>query len=314
MTEKEIIDRLAEIFRAGQDAPTNLVTGIGDDGAIIAREERLLAISTDLLTEGVHFRSEWSDAYSIGRKATVANIADIYAMGIRAQYLLVAVAIPEDYLERKSNQEPRFFQIAQAIADECRRSSVYVVGGDISRGKSLTISITAFGEGKKKVGRDGAKIGQGVFLFDLPGRSLLGLRQLEKNISVDQRSIDFHNQPEVDFENFIVAAESATAMIDISDGILADARNIAKASKISIEITSALLKAHPDYEDFSRITSSLGLDPIAVILNSGEEHSPLFTSSEEFIPGAHRIGSTESEGESAVFLDGSPISGGFSHF
>jgi thiamine-monophosphate kinase len=314
MTEKEIIARLAEIFRAGHEAPANVLTGIGDDAAVIACKGKLLAVSTDLLTEGVHFRSEWSDAYSIGRKATVANIADIYAMGIPAQYLVVAVAIPGEYLEMSSNQEPRLFQIAQAIADECRRSSVYVVGGDLSRGKSLTISITAFGEGSKRIERSGAQVGQGVFLFDLPGKSLLGLRQLEREIKVDQRSINFHNQPEVRFNDFLVAAESATAMIDISDGILADAGNIAEASKLSIEISSALLKAHPDYEDISRVASLLGVDPIDLVLNSGEEHSPLFTSSEALIPGAHRIGSTLNEGASRVFLDGSSIAGGFSHF
>ena len=309
MDELAIIKQLKEIF-AGV-SQRNLVIGIGDDAAFFRPRSSGIAAATDLLTEGVHFKRDWSDLYSIGRKAAAANLADIFAMGVPATYLLVAVAFEPDASEG-------IFDLARGIADEAREVDVSVIGGDLSRSTVLTISIAALGEGDQAITRSGASTGEELFIVDLPGRSLLGLEQLKRSLSLDQQSIDFHRRPKVNYRSFLEVSKVASALCDVSDGILTDAKNLARASKVSIDLERVLLLSHPMAKEISTLAERLELDPLSVILSSGEEHCPLFTAKAGSRPeGAWRIGSVQEANPSGVLLtiDGQEAKGeGFQHF
>ena len=312
MDEFAIIERLKEIFAStGSGSEEHLRVGIGDDAAFFAARASGVAVATDILVEGVHFNRQWSDLYAIGRKATAANLADIFAMGLPASFLLVAVAFnPTD--------RDAIFDLAKGIADECSLVGTRVIGGDLSRANTLTVSMTALGEGEAVVTRSGARVGDFLYLASLPGRSLLGLEQLRRGISVDPGSIAFHRTPQVDYHSFLDVAMDATSLCDISDGILIDAGALARASGVTIALDSQSLDRHPDFSAIADSALALGLDPRETVLTSGEEHGPLFTAPPSWDPiplKAWRIGLVKERGNSEVTLDGKAIAErGFTHF
>ena len=320
MEESAIISRLSEIFAARSGA--DLIVGIGDDAALFRTKGNLVAVSTDILTEGTHFKREWSDLYSIGRKAAAANLADILAMGAVPTYLLVAVAFDP-------KEGEGIFDLAHGIADECGKVGVRVIGGDLSRSQVLTVAITALGESRADeesiITRAGAREGDGLYIVDLPGKSYLGLEQLIRGIVIDADAIAFHKAPSVAYQHFFKVADCASALCDISDGILMDASTLARASGVRIDIDSEALAAHPDFASIASIAEEMGLDPLEAILSSGEEHSPLFTALPERVATllagvrSYRIGTVvgrrDSEGSVAVTVDGKKREDhGFKHF
>ena len=312
MRERELITLLREIFKPSDRLANELRVGIGDDAAVFAPGKSLVATSTDVLTEGVHFNRTWSDAKTIGRKAAIANLADIFAMGMRPNFLLVSATI-------ENLDDGTLLEIAQGIQLEVERVGAQVIGGDLSSGQGLTLSITAFGEGDRSVRRSDAKPGDDLYLTRLPGRSLLGLTQLNKGIRINPESVNFHLIPECDWATFEKAGEIATAMIDISDGVAKDGLEIAQASGVCLEIESELLFEHPDFPPVAKLAAELGLDVLETILSSGEEHTPLFTASpsdrslvESF---AHRVGGVSGDRAREILLDGAPLKvEGFDHF
>lgn len=311
MNEREAIARLREIFTPSDRLAGQLRMGIGDDAALFSPHHSLIATSTDIVTEGVHFNRQWSDAQSIGRKVAIANLADIFAMGMKPNFLLVSATIEKSDVDS-------LFELAHGIQREAERVDAQVIGGDISSGDCLTVSITAIGEGERSILRSSANPGDDLYLAQLPGRSLLGLKQLITGQRVDEESISFHRVPAFDWTLYQRAAEVATAMIDISDGLAKDASEIAHSSGLCVEIERELLINHSDFVSIKKIASMLGLDVIQVILGSGEEHMPLFTASprdrsriESF---AHRVGRLTANIPGEVLLDGRTLeTKGFDH-
>lgn len=147
-SEREVIVNLAEIFA---ESNSDVLVGIGDDGAVVTRPESSIVITTDLAVEGVHFKTEWSSPIEIGQKAAAANLADVIAMGGRPKYLVVGLAA--------TGNEPLEFilDIARGISKEARLLDAQVIGGDLSRAKELIISITAFGDCEKPTTRAGQR-------------------------------------------------------------------------------------------------------------------------------------------------------------
>lgn len=318
--EIELIARLAEIFASSHTGKpdANLIVDIGDDGAFFRPHGKGVVVATDLLSEGVHFNREWSDLYSIGRKAAAANLADVFAMGLPARYLLVAVAF--NPLDNEG-----ILNLAHGIADEAALVGARVIGGDISRAESLTVSITAIGDGDSVITRSDANVGDGVFIRTLPGRSLLGLEQLRRGEIIDQASVDFHRSPQVEYQEFLNLVGLATSLCDLSDGISSDAESLARASKVTIDLESAAILAHPQYKAIAEVAGRLDLDPLNTVLSSGEEHGPLFTASTSSLltgrnehsraEGWVRIGTVKEQGRTLLTLDGNALEpGGFSHF
>ena len=269
-SERELIFNIAEIFAATNPA---VLVGIGDDAAILARPENHIVVTTDMAVEDVHFKVNWSSAEEIGRKVAAANLADIYAMGGRPKYLTVAMAAT-------GNEELEWMLgIARGIAHEAKIVGAQVVGGDLAKGEKIVISITAIGECENVILRNGAKVGDSIYITTLPGWSAAGLIALQKNIKGG--AVDFaiseHRAPSVDYDNAEQIAVGANSLCDISDSLMIQAEQLADASDVQFEIDGDLIKAHQDFAELSQVAELLDVSVFDLILSGGEDHVFLAT-------------------------------------
>jgi thiamine-monophosphate kinase len=222
-----VIDRLA-------GSPSVLV-GPGDDAAVVAAPDGRVVATTDVLVEGVHFRRDWSSAYDVGRKAAAANLADVAAMGARGTALLVGLAAPADLPLQWS------LELTDGLRDEAAVVGASVVGGDVVRSEALVISVTALGdlEGRDPVTRSGARPGDVVVLAGELGQSAAGLDLLTAGVR-DGELVDAHRRPAPPYAmGPVLALAGATAMCDVSDGLVADLGHIAAASGVAVDLDAA---------------------------------------------------------------------------
>ena len=230
-SESELIAALTSVFEATSMLQDRVLVGIGDDAAVVSQNKGKVALATDIAVEGVHFNRNWSSLFEIGAKTTAANLADIYAMGGVPEFLLVAAVLPKDF------SVAQIRELASGIADEAAKVGARVVGGDLSSGGSLILSISVYGSVKDPILRSGAQVGDLVIISDLPGKSAAGLALLQQGIN-DERTLA-HRRPIV---NYIAARDFAlagvSAMQDVSDGLISELTHIAKASGVGIEIVT----------------------------------------------------------------------------
>lgn len=264
--EGALIAALGEIFGEVQNLKNqkNLLFGIGDDGAVLAPSELATVATMDLAVEDVHFKTDWSTAKQIGAKVAVANIADIYAMGGEPHFLLVGISLT-------GQEEVEWvLDLARGIADEAKKVGAQVIGGDTVRGEKITIAITALGNTSAPIYRSGAKVGDQLVISGLPGASAAGLALLK----ADKRElfpeiVNAHLQPSVDGKRaHALISAGATAMCDLSDGLLVDVTRISEASGVGIKINLD----HLNLSSLTEAGTSLAVDPMSWVLTSGEEH------------------------------------------
>jgi thiamine-monophosphate kinase len=298
MKETELITSIQAIFNRPQRA--NLLVPNGDDGAVFRSSKKVITCA-DVAVEGVHFDLSWSSYFEVGRKITAANLADIAAMGGWPEFLLLTVVLSERHVKGA-------LELAEGIAYEADRAGAQVIGGDISRGSELSISITALGETERAILRSGARPGERVFVSSIPGFSAAGLEILksgaEKDSELKERAVNAHKAPTLDYQKYQSAFAALSSAIDISDGLLVDAGHIAAASGVAIDLSSeSLLQS-----ELARLDKDRALK---WILSGGEDHVLLGTSTES-IPGFVEIGKVLSG--SGIFLDGKAIEiEGYSH-
>ena len=231
-TEAQYLSALEKTFNSRSP---EVVVGIGDDAAVISPQKRALALSTDMAVEGTHFNRAWSSLYEIGAKICAANLADIFAMGGRPKFLLVAAAIPQKF----SIQD--LINVAEGIRDEAAKVGAYVVGGDLTRSPLLTIAISVYGDVENPILRSGAQIGDVVALSSLPGDSARGLELLQAGIN-DERSAA-HKYPQVEYEKVAKLNRAFVhSLTDVSDGLVEELSSIARLSEVGIELSSEHLK------------------------------------------------------------------------
>ena len=291
-----------------------VLLGPGDDAAVLAAPDGRVVASTDLLVEGRHFRLDWSTGYQVGRKAAAANLADIAAMGAHPTALLVGLGAPASLPVRWA------LDLADGLRDGCEPVGASVVGGDVVRAEAVTIAVTALGDlgGRAAVTRSGARVGDVVAIAGRIGWSAAGLALLELAASdprelVDSALVRAHRQPEPPYRAGVAAAErGATAMIDVSDGLVQDLGHIAAASRVGIDLDPATLELTPLLTAAARC----GVEPYDWVLAGGEDHAlaASFPASAELPPGWRAIGRVVS-GE-GVTMAGEPYrrAGGWSHF
>ena len=309
---------IAELSAWLPPAPRVLV-GIGDDAAVLAAPDGRVVASTDFLLEGRHFRRDWSSAQDVGRKAAARSLIDVAAMGAVPTGLLVALAAPGDLPVSWARG------LAEGLAAECARAGASVVGGDTSRAGSVLLVTTVLGDlaGRAPVLRSGAAPGDLVAVTGLLGHAAAGLALLSAGVS-DGPLVAAQRRPEPPYDAGPEAADlGATAMIDISDGLLADLGHIAAASRVLIDLSSARLA--PDEELLAAAlhlgrtaggSTSRSTDPLAWVTGGGEDHALAAT----FPPGTTLpprwavIGEVRSG--TGVKVDGQPWSGpaGWDHF
>jgi thiamine-monophosphate kinase len=243
-------------LRARMPAGRLTSVGIGDDAAVVTAPSGSTVAAVDMLIEGRHFRRDWSSARDIGTKAAARSLADIAAMGAVNTALLVALATPGTLAARWATD------LADGLAAEAVRAGAGIVGGDTASADSVLVSVTALGdlEGRRPVLRSGARPGDVIAVAGPLGRSAAGLALLtagdaasEPAIAADRASggdqdlaslVAAHRAPAPPYDAGPEAARlGATAMIDVSDGLLADLGHVAAASGVRVNVSSEALPA-----------------------------------------------------------------------
>lgn len=218
---------------------TAVVLGIGDDCALLQPSPgHQLAISSDMLVEGRHFFAD-VDPEALGHKALAVNLSDLAAMGARPLGFTLALALPHADGDWLACLARGLFALADAHA--CP-----LVGGDTTRGP-LNLCVTAFGEiaAGRAIRRGGARAGDGIWISGQPGRAALGLADLLGKVrlhgSAHDECIAALEQPQPRVALGAALQGLATAMIDVSDGLLADLGHIARASGLGAVVDAAAL-------------------------------------------------------------------------
>jgi thiamine-monophosphate kinase len=304
--EFALIDAIAA--RLAKSSAETVSVGIGDDSAVVSAKGGNVVACLDMLTQGVHFRLDWSEAIDIGRKAAAQNLADIFAMGARPTALLVGLALPPE------TPVAWVMGLADGLSAEAAEVGVTVVGGDIVRSSSIVISVTALGElgSAKAILRSGAKPGDTLAIAGRLGFAQAGLLMLSRGFRSPRVLVGAHRVPEPPYE-LAKLATHATSMIDISDGLVADLGHIAQASKVKINIESNKFQIP---EALAAAAAAFNGDAMEWILSGGEDHAfaATFKTALDVPSGWTIIGSVDS-GEPVVTVDGESYSGkGWDHF
>ena len=272
-SEAGLVERLRELFQTS--FAQGVEVGIGDDAAVISASNNKLVATLDIAIEDVHFKSLWSSPFQIGAKLTTANLADLFSMGATPKYLLVGAAISE------VNNSEVITELAQGIRSVADKFEVSVIGGDLSKSEKMSLSITALGEiAKGPLTRSGASAGDLIYLSALPGLSAAGLAILERGLDRPKYVVQAHLNPKLVAP--IKLIEVASAMSDISDGLVSDARNIARASKVDLNFDTSALEASPDFKDLGELATELGVDVYDWIFSGGEDHFFIATVPEKY--------------------------------
>ena len=270
--EEQLLSEISSIFSPLTQKNPRVIVGVGDDAAVVATDKHSV-ITTDMAIEDVHFKTEWSSPYEIGSKITVANLADIYAMGADPHYLVVALTLT-------GNEEMDWIKnLAQGIADTAASSDSVVVGGDLSRGEKIMISMTAVGSSRIHITRSGARAGDSIYLSALPGWSRAGLEVLSKNLSqspAHARALSQFKSPELN-PTLMRSFKNAHALCDVSDSLLIQAEQISKASGVNLVIDSRKIERSEGFADLAAVAHSIGCEVWDLIASGGEDHVLLAT-------------------------------------
>jgi thiamine-monophosphate kinase len=238
------IDRIG---RAVPAAGTGVVLGIGDDCAALELPAgELLLTTTDLLIEQVHFRRNWTDWRTLGRKSVAVNVSDIAAMGGTPRHLFLGLAVPAG---------TRVEELDAFLAGFLEAAGHYgatLTGGDTCGSPGpLMISVTAVGAVPEEqlVRRSGARPGDAVYISGTLGDSGLALQLLLAGEAPDPFLARRHHDPEArtDLGRALAQANLPTAMIDVSDGLLADLGHLLKASGVGAAIEAAAIPLSPPF-------------------------------------------------------------------
>lgn len=304
-----LVDSFTARFAQGE----HVYVGPGDDAAVLRTPRGHVVVSTDVLVEGRHFRREWADARSIGRKAAAANLSDVNAMGGRAHSLTVGLAAPADLSAQWLSD------LGDGIAEEGALVGASVVGGDLTTGSEVVVAVTVLGTcDQAPVLRSGARPGDVVALAGRQGWAAAGLAVLTRGFRSPRALVEAFQRPEPPYDAGAAAAVAgATAMIDVSDGLLADLAHVARASGVALDVRrDAFTLAEP----MRAVGAALGVDPLRFVLGGGDDHAiaATFAAGAPLPDGFTVIGTVTEPGEQGpvVTVDGAAYDGptGWTHF
>ncbi len=258
----------------------------GDDCAVIPAPDGRYAVSTDMLVEGHHFRRDWSSGTDVGWRAAMQNLADAAAMGATPRTVVVSMGLP-------GNLPVSWLEgFARGLAEACASTGCGVDGGDLVASETLTVSVTVMGDLERREPRlrSAARPGQALIHCGVLGRGCAGLKLLERGYTretgvfppTQTGLIDDFLRPKPPLAQALDACRENRigAMMDVSDGLIRDARRMAKASNVWIDIRSSYLEQH--VEVLIPVARRLGLsDPwewaMKAVLTGGEDHGFLAT-------------------------------------
>jgi thiamine-monophosphate kinase len=252
-----------------------LLQGIGDDVAVIAMPDKVLLATTDILIEGIHFDLSWIDPFRLGKKALIVNLSDIAAMGGIPKYFLISLGLP------KHLSLSFISSFYRGLKEGAKRFQVNLIGGDTSLSQKIVINICLLGEGKKRdlLFRRGARVGNDLFVTGTLGDAALGLKILQKKGGTARPKglIEKHlsPSPRVELGQAIARHRLATAMIDVSDGLLIDTTHLLKESGVGARIWEDRIPLSSSYQKW---IYSYSKNPYQIALAGGEDYELLFTS------------------------------------
>jgi thiamine-monophosphate kinase len=298
LSEAELLAEILPFFASSPVVPV----GPGDDAAVLTTGDRTVA-TTDSMVRGRDWLDAWSTPADVATKVLTQNLADVVAMGARPTAVLVSLmADPRTPAEWAVD-------FARAFGEQAAAAGVAVLGGDLSSAPAdvLVVSVTALGDldGRAPVLRGGARPGDTVAVCGTLGRSAAGLALLEAGADargeprgIRAQCLAHHLRPHAPLRAGREAADAgATAMIDLSDGLLRDGHRVAAASGVRLALSPAGL-----HEDVAALTEAVGEAALECVLSGGEEHSLLASFPADVPDGWRTIGVVEA-GE-GVTLEG----------
>ena len=306
-------DRLRAVFR--RLGPR--LRGAGDDAALITVDGARLALSCDLAIEGQHFRLGWLTAEEVGWRACAAALSDLAAVAAEPLGVLTAVGIPDgrdgEFLER----------LMDGIGRAAESTGAVLWGGDLVRAPQVTIDVTVVGRADQPVRRNGAQPGDGLWVTGSLGapRAAVAAWEAGRTPASGARERFAHPVPRV-AEAAWLRDHGATALIDLSDGLVGDAGHVAAASQAALVVEAERVPVHPAV---GAVTAD---EAVALALLGGEEYELLVTLPpqfgaadqgtfvQEFTLPLTRIGTVAVGKGVQVLREGRPVAPGrgFSHF
>ncbi|MGA9853459.1 MAG: thiamine-phosphate kinase [Gammaproteobacteria bacterium] len=246
----------------------DVLLGIGDDAAIVnVPKGQELAVSVDSLVAGVHFPTGL-DAYSVGHRALAVNLSDLAAMGADPAWALLALTLPETDEQWLLNFARGFFALAQ-------RFHVTLVGGNLAHGPlNITVTVHGFVPAGQALGRQGAHPGDWIFVTGYLGDAAAGLQELQAGADVHatDQCVRRFGFPDPRIEAGMALRGIGSAMIDVSDGLVADLGHILEASGVGARIDVEQLPLSPSLlEHHSRDQAQ------ALALSGGDDYELCFT-------------------------------------
>jgi thiamine-monophosphate kinase len=292
--EFAVIDRLVR----GRRQPAAVAVGPGDDAAVVSAGDGRAVVSTDVLVQDRHFRLDWSTPHDVGRKAIAQNAADIEAMGGRATAFVVGFGAPGD------TPTAQVDALVDGMWDEAGRIGAGIVGGDLVSCPQWVLSVTVLGDldGRAPVLRSGAKTGSVLAVVGELGRSAAGYALWHNGIEGFEELRRRHLVPEPPYgEGVAAAAAGAQAMIDVSDGLVADLRHVAVASGVGIDLSALALAA--DHDALAAAAAAADADAWLWVLGGGEDHA-LAACFAGAVPAGWRVIGRVLDGPARVLVDG----------
>lgn len=274
---------IRELQKQCRSLSASVIQGIGDDAALLRgpSKEALIA-STDLAIEGVHFDLKFESLKDVGFRTAVANISDIAAMGGVPTFLLVGMAVPPSCLVKEVQSLYRGF------TEACRKYDIALIGGDTSSSQSgLFLCVTILGHVKTKqaLRRNGAKIGDRVYVTGTLGDSNAGLRILRRQAKrktyiapkwyeafLTKRHL--RPTPRLAIAQHLSNHGLAHAAMDLSDGLSGDIHHLCQASHVGVELWADCLPLSRQCQAYAL---AQGLDPVDLAVAGGEDYELLFT-------------------------------------
>jgi thiamine-monophosphate kinase len=278
-SEQEFLTRIQKLAkrRAG-----GLVRGIGDDAAVIEPPpHQRWCITTDLLTEGIHFDLRFDSPSSVGHKSLAAGLSDIAAMGAIPRFALISIAVP---IRRATAFLGPFYQGFLDLAD-CHK--VTLIGGDTSSARrQIFIDVIVVGcvRAGHEILRSGARTGDHIFVTGAIGKAALGLHLLRQgkpaSSSMERQAVasHLHPIPRTGVGLHLCEARLATSMIDISDGLSTDLNHLCRESRVGARIHEAHLPL---------LGKGRSQRMLKYALSGGEDYELLFTVSPKRVIEVH---------------------------
>ncbi|MCG6187406.1 thiamine-phosphate kinase [Maribellus maritimus] len=283
-----LIERLTKNIQIKNEST---LKGVGDDAAVLNFNKKQVVVSSDLLTEGIHFNLMYVPLKHLGYKSVVINLSDIFAMNAIPCQIVVNIALSNKFSVEAVEE------IYSGIHLACEKYGVDLIGGDTTSSLTgLTISVTAIGEAEKEdlVYRSGAGPNDLLCVSGDLGGAYMGLQLLERENEVFK--VNENMQPQLQGYDYILERQlkpeargdiiaafkkigiQPTSMIDISDGLSSEIMHLCKNSNTGCNLYED--KIPMDFQT-KKMAEELSINPLVAALNGGEDYELLFTISLE---------------------------------